>query len=448
MNALVAKLCAVLGRTDVKGIIGSLAVKAASILSAFALFTFAARVLGEEKFGQFAMFFSGASMLAVVAIFGQEMLIIRTWSEKIASGQYDLVKGGIVFGVLASLVGGGLAASAIMIYLAQTETLATILSAGAFVAIAVLLLFFSSLCRTVVSVFAGDGQRELTAFFPANVFLIVCFAIGASTTITWVINLLTLGMCAGLAVQAFLLQRTMHDELGKVLRAETRFDFDLWMPSSFRLWFASILEATNQHLDVILIGFLMDPIAAGAYFVATRLANGFASVADGFNMFATRRFPNLYYKRAGEELSSLLQTLAILIALTIGIGLLVVVLAGQWLLAIFGSEYMAFSQVLLILCLGTTAMAASGPAAPILMLTGGEGPYLKIVAISVATRILGFVALIPAFGIYGAAIATTVSLAIMAVMIGVKAKTITGLNVTVTRLFSSGTQSMPTTKEA
>ena len=443
----ISKTLAFAARREVRGVVGTMAIKALSVLSAFVLFTFAARVLGNEQFGHFAMFFSAASMLAVVAVFGQEMLVIRTWNENISKDRCDFVKGGVVFSLMISAIGGLAGAAVFALFFAITDTAVIALSAGSFVGVAVFLLFTSSLSRTVVSILTGDGQRELTAFLPANVTLIACYAFGVGISMAWVINLLTFGMIVAVAIQVYCILRVVRHSYPTLIHAPCSFDKTSWLPSSYRLWIASVLESSNQYLDVILIGFLLDPMAAGAYFVATRLANGFASVADGFNMFAMRHFPKTYYNEDTVGIAKLLHTLAILIALAVIVGLTVVAVAGHWLLMLFGPEYASYYHVLLILCVGTAAMAASGPAAPVLMLTGSEAPYLRIVALSVAIRIAGFVLLIPFFGIVGAATATMVSLVVMAVLIGLKSSSVTGLNVTATLILFPNQNSMMKVKE-
>jgi O-antigen/teichoic acid export membrane protein len=447
MKNLFAFLVSIALRPEVKGIITTILIKALSILSAFLLFTLSARVLGEEQFGQFALFFSAASMLAVAAVFGQEMLIIRIWNENTATGRMDLAKGGIVFGLLISAVGATIGATLMALTVYFLDTFAAALSAGLFVIVAVFLAFLSSLTRTVVSILMGDGQRELTAFLPAIVVLFACLALGLSLSAIWAVNLVTLGMTLAVALQIFYLLRVLRKAHTDLFKTPCVYAPELWLPSSLRLWCASMLEVSNQYLDVILIGFLLDPIAAGAYFVVTRLANGFASVADAFNMFAMRQFPEAYYKRDRAALITLLQTLAILTALAVVCGLVIVGFAGHWLLLIFGEEYVAYYHVLLILCLGSAAMAATGPAAPVLMLTGYEGSYLRVVALSVFLRIAGFLAIVPYFGIVGAAATTTLSLIVLAVLVSIKSQAATGYNVTATRILTAWSSDRMKVKE-
>jgi O-antigen/teichoic acid export membrane protein len=68
------------------------------------------------------------------------------------------------------------------------------------------------------------------------------------------------------------------------------------------------------------------------------------------------------------------------------------------------------------------------------MLTGHEGRYLCIIGLTVLIRTIGFLVLIPAFGVLGAVAATTVSFVCMAVLLRHSAKTAAGIDGSVFRL--------------
>src|SRR5260370_225806 len=69
-----------------------------------------------------------------------------------------------------------------------------------------------------------------------------------------------------------------------------------------RFWLASILEASSQYFDVVVVYWLLDRAAAGIYFAASRLANVFAMLLSALNSFAFRRLPALYFAGARAEI--------------------------------------------------------------------------------------------------------------------------------------------------
>ena len=59
--------------------------------------TLAARALGIDTFGTYSLLFSAAGMLGIAATFGQQVLVMRFWSEYLAAGRTDLLKGVLIF---------------------------------------------------------------------------------------------------------------------------------------------------------------------------------------------------------------------------------------------------------------------------------------------------------------------------------------------------------------
>ena len=112
----------------------------------------------------------------------------------------------------------------------------------------------------------------------------------------------------------------------------------------------------------------------------------------------------------------------------------VIIGAGHWMLMVFSDAYVPYYNALVTLSFGMVALAASGPSGSILMLTGHESRYLGIIGASVLLRVIGFAALIPFFGVMGAAVATTLSFFFMAVMMARSAKAMTGIDGSVLRL--------------
>jgi O-antigen/teichoic acid export membrane protein len=225
--------------------------------------------------------------------------------------------------------------------------------------------------------------------------------------------------------------RARFPEIGKL---QTSFDTPSWLSRSLKLWISNGLEASNQYADVLIIGFLMSPTVAGAYFVTTRIANAFAMATGGIYLFSIRHIPGLYYRQQLGELNALLDWVAGVTLVIIIAGSALILGGGHWLLRAFSEDYVSYYGVLALLSLGTAAVAAAGPSGPILMLTGHEGRYLSIVGGTVLLRSIGFFILIPLFGILGAVAATTISFIWMAAMLRTSARNLAGIDGSVLRL--------------
>ena len=161
---------------------------------------------------------------------------------------------------------------------------------------------------------------------------------------------------------------------------EPAYDIATWIPRSFKMWISALLDTTGQYLEVVIIGLILGPAAAGVYFVATRITNVFAMITGGIAVYATSQISALFYSSAKVELQSMLRALAIIGAILNGAALLVIILAGKLLLWAFGSIYVAAYPALIVLAIGASIGALVGPAAHVLLLTGHEGTYPRIMA--------------------------------------------------------------------
>ena len=415
------------------GMAGVVALKGAIVALNFALIFLAARVLGTEGFGTYSVVFSAAGLFCVAATFGQQMLVMRAWGEYAEGQAAGLLKGALLFSVAVCVCGAAAVAAGFFAWLDAEGNAFPAASVAAYALLMTLVLFSSHLVRSAVGVAAGDGHANLTAAAPPAAFLLLCLLAGWPTDVGTVFLVYAGGALAVLAVHAAIMRRVLRARPG-FRDAEPRFAVGTWRPRSVKLWLSSVLEASHQYLDVLIIGALMSPETAGAYFVTTRLANAFATASDALNMFSTRHIPDLFFRKRWTELAALLDSVARITALLIAGGLLLLLGGGAWLLAAFNPHYASFFPALAILSVGTAAVAAVGPSGSLLMLTGHEGRYLAVLAGSIAIRAGGFFLFIPALGITGAALSTSVSFAVMALCLNRSAITLVGLDCSVARL--------------
>ena len=375
-------------------------------------------------------------MMMVLAAFGQEMMVIRAWNEHSAAKSPGKVKGGILIGFFTCLIGGLICGSALGIFYWIMESAFLGLVVGGFVLALTMLALSAHLGRAIIGVMISDGTRDILKFIPA-IFLLgasLIFLGGFSNAEVFLIVTITITFCSIALLTLVYLK--LKQEFPEVLEAKAVVDVKEWWSTTVSLWGASLLESSNQYLDVVLLGLLLNPAAVGVYFVATRLANVFLTAASAMHSFGSKRIPHHFYHKHDSELALTLKTMAGMVSLIVIGGLLCAVLFGHWALGIFGDEYVSYYNVLIILCIGTASITTAGAAPVILMVTGYERNYLKSLSISVATRLTGFVILVPFWDIYGAALAATFSQILMALMLAKNAKRLTGLDGTVLGIIS------------
>jgi O-antigen/teichoic acid export membrane protein len=434
LSAAIGKINELRNNPAMLGMAGVFMLRIAITGSNFALISLAARALGEYRFGTYSILFSAAGLFCIVATFGQQILVMRSWNEYSSVDQQGFLKGALIFSCLTCVAGSVLVAIPFYAWFAASHAPLLSLSVTLYLVALSVVMTTSHLVRTALGVGIGDGFGNLLLVIPPILYLLFGRAYGNKAEIDTLFMLMAAGGSSAIVIHAVLMWRRIHDRLPIFMVCKAAWDLPRWRARSFKLWISNALEASNQYVDVLIIGTLMDPSVAGAYFVTTRLANAFAMATDAIHMFSTRHIPDLYYRRQFGQLDTLLDSVAgVTLAVLLG-GMIVILGCGHWLLMAFSAAYVPYYGALAVLSFGMAAVAAAGPSGSILMLTGHEGRYLSIIGATVLIRTIGFLVLIPLFGVMGAVAATTLSFVAMALMLRTSAKSVAGIDGSVLRL--------------
>lgn len=428
------RLAALWTNPSLRGMAGVFVLRITITALSFALITLAARAMPMSAFGTYSILFSAAGLFCILATVGQQLLLMRSWNEYSASRQTGLLKGALIFAALVCGAGGVLVAVPFYAWFAASQGPLVAVSVTLYLVTLSVLLTTSHLVRTAIGIGIGDGVGNLSLTVPPTIYLGWMLLTGATARLDSVFFLMAAGGIACIAWHVTAMTRLIRKKFPAFAVTPAEFDWPSWRSRSLKLWLSNSLEASNQYLDVLIVGALMSPGVAGAYFVTSRLANAFAMATDAIHMFSTRHIPDLYYHKKLAELGALLDHVAGVTLLVVVTGMVVIIGAGHWMLLVFSDAYVPYYNALVTLSFGMVALAASGPSGSILMLTGHESRYLGIIGASVLLRVIGFAALIPFFGVMGAAVATTLSFFFMAVMMARSAKAMTGIDGSVLRL--------------
>jgi O-antigen/teichoic acid export membrane protein len=427
-------LARIFGRDVTQGVVGTMALQFGGGVVSFAMFSLAARGFSAADFGHLAMWLSICQMGSVLAVLGQEMFVLRSLNEYTVAGRPDLAKGALVFSLtIVCVVPMSLAVILGSVgTLALGESRSLMATAMLFLVLGSIIALCSHIARCCVSIFLADGMRELLWRFLVVAALLTIASLHRAIRIDQFFLLASAAIGIALAIQLFAIWRALPQD---ILGARSNFRIRAWSMTSARFWASTVLETINQYFDVVLIYWLLDPVAAGAYFVASRLANMFGTVLAAVHNYATRRIPALHFAGKSDDLNHTLKLMAEVVLLCVAGGFAVIVFGAEPILGLFGPSFIAQKWTLIILATGTALSAAGGPAAAILMIAGHEGRYPLIVAANILLRFLGFAILIPILGLEGAALSTAISLAVIAIALNVLCRRWVGLDPSILILF-------------
>jgi len=233
--------------------------------------------------------------------------------------------------------------------------------------------------------------------------------------------------------QAIAIMRSLPAETRGIASAT---DMPTWTRRSLPMWAAAVLDASSQYLDVILLGLLLNPVVAGGYFVAARLANVFAMIAAGMANYSATMIASLFFRGQHPELQQSLRSVSLTVAALVAAGLLVIFAAGGLLLRIFGNSYVDQHGILMVLSIGTSVAALGGPALYVLLLTDHESLYSRVVVVGLVVRIVALVIFAPMYGAIAAAIAWSASLIATTVALNLVCRRLVGIDPSVLALFA------------
>jgi len=411
-----------------KGSAAAFVLKFSASILGFTMFALASRSMEPASFGSLAIIFNAMSFFSVVALCGQETLIVRSWNEYCGSGRPALARGVLTFGarvVLGAALLLAVTVASLWLLWDRTVSLHLVLAACAFLFMHSLMQFTGQFSRVAANVIIGETPREFLWRLFMVVAVIVYHAMDIDFGATEFLLTMAAAIFIAIALQIWRVERSIPEP---VKRAKPEYDIPAWIPRSFKMWISALLDTTGQYLEVVIIGLILGPAAAGFYFVAIRITNVFAMITGGISVYAMSQISALFYSSAKTELQNMLRALAIISAILNGTALVAIILAGKLLLWAFGSVYVSAYPALIVLAIGASIGALVGPAAHVLLLTGHEGTYPRIMASVLFVRVVLIAGLGPSLGLMGAAIAWSISTVILTLALIIACRRLVGLD--------------------
>lgn len=179
---------------------------------------------------------------------------------------------------------------------------------------------------------------------------------------------------------------------------------------------ANAINKVNYHADIILIGYLLTPVQVGYYSVAIGLTRFFWIIPQSIQKIS---YPIIseFWKEKSPSMSRLIDknikySISILLPMGLGVGLF----SKQIITIIYGEQFIHAVLPFLVLLVGTIILGIVKSIGGSLPGVGRPDLAVKKVGVSALLNVFLNVLLIPQYGILGAAIATTCSFTVEAVL--------------------------------
>ncbi|KQO45775.1 lipopolysaccharide biosynthesis protein [Methylobacterium sp. Leaf85] len=384
------------------------AIRIVAAIFAYGAQVLMARLMGRTEYGIFASIWVWIVILGHSSTLGFAQGACRFLPADQARGDLAHVRGFLIGG---AWVTGASACTVACVGLAVVWVQGTLLDgpyAGALLLAALVLPLFT--LQDFLEGVARSQNWAVLAIAPPYLLrqgLIMAAMLGVVATgapaEAWIAVACTLAATGiALAIQAWLLILRLRAVL---LSEIPRYRWRAWLRACLPIGAADLAHSAFNMIDVVILSMLMPPTAVGLYFVATRIQQFVPFVHYAASAATAQRFAFLH---ATEDIPGLKRFVRIqarlTFAATVTVGLIIVA-AGPFLLAMFGSEFEASFPLLAVLVAGNVGASLFGPGEDLLTMIDGERFGAAITLAMLAVAALLCLALVPSIGVMGAAIA-------------------------------------------
>ena len=173
--------------------------------------------------------------------------------------------------------------------------------------------------------------------------------------------------------------------------------------------FASIFRVAVLWLDVLLVGILISPAAAGIYGISTRLLQLGIAVAFAVGQVSQPMISRLLVESGKQETNALYETATAWQMVVTWPQYLVLGIFSTSILSLFGPGFTEGNAVVVVLAASAMVGSASGPADSVLLMAGKSMWSFWNTAFALGINVALNLVLIPQIGIVGAAVAWAAS---------------------------------------
>ncbi|MEQ1671001.1 MAG: flippase [Hyphomicrobium sp.] len=214
-------------------------------------------------------------------------------------------------------------------------------------------------------------------------------------------------------IQLLLINRRIAASIAKGPR---RYAFKSWLKVSLPLVLISGCELALQNTDVLVISRFMTPTDVGIYFAAGKTMALIMFVHYAVGSAVAHKFAALNARGDKEGLRAFVKDAVNWTFWPSLAGAVFILALGKPLLWCFGPQFDAGYPVMCILVVGFLFRSSMGPAEYLLNMLGEQALCATVLLAAAILNIALNFALVPSFGLIGAALATSISLVMVALM--------------------------------
>lgn len=394
------------------GSAAGLIVKVLAALSLFAMNIVVTRTVGASEAGLFFFGFTLITIVATVGRVGLDQAIVRFIATAHADGARRILRSvytkAVGWAFLATLIvalalwlSAGWLTDVLFGLTGFEPVLKNMVIAAPFIAVYIIhaqalqglkriskSMLVSSVCvptiiLTAILLFPVTSARALSEYFVI------------ASVITVVIGLIFWQQ--SVSHSSFTSSSTSNEAVG--------FSSSLLRKTCMPLWTVAIVHQVIQWSSQLMLGVWEDAQSIAFFATAQRTAMLTSFILFAVNSIAAPKFAVMYNSGDHDGLKRLALLSVKMMMLVAVPTTLFILIFPEWLMSMFGDEFVAASKALMILAMGQFINIATGSVGYLLSMTGHEAKVRDNMLVSGTLTVILGLALIPTFGVIGAAIA-------------------------------------------
>ena len=390
-----------------------------------------ARMLSAGDYGIYSLVIAWITLISLVALLGMHHAVVRFIPEYITREDGGRLRG-IIYGSLGVALSLGVAiALAGTVILLLWDRSHPIAGLNVWL-LGVWMIPLFALMRLAWNV-AVALRRVVAAFGPPQVVqpVLIVLILAGFALLGYPVVALAAVMAAGAARLLILLWQGILLKRGGLPIPATNgpvLDLRVWLAVGAPLLLFDLFSIILRQADLLMIGALMTPADAGIYGAALKTTGQTIFLLTSVNAVIAPMLSAMYAKK---DMAGLQRLLYMAVHLSFWPALLFVgalILLSNFILGLFGPEFLAARTPMIILGIGQLFNAGTGVVISLLIVTGQHKTATKVYGVSAGLYlILAFLG-IRVFGLVGAAVATAMIMALWNIWLSVLAYRRLGLH--------------------
>lgn len=384
-------------------IILGIALRFVSAGASFLVTFLVARAFGAAVSGQFALFSQTVVMFGLIAVFGNDYLLVRRIAGFVATERLDLARLSFSHAQKGVAIGAALMAVLLLLLAPQAELVGVVPAIVVLAAVALPMQAWLNICSAAVRAVHRQVQSQGLQTLQPLIMLALTFAVlalwtgppGIGLALAYIASLILAVIPAAAAshgiVRHWPVSDQRHPDSGKT--------------NSIRLGLTVAIDIAVGWFAISITGALLGTAEMGVLRVCLQIVTVFAMIASTLEGIMAPRFAAQFGVGNRTAARQTLNRSIAFLLLVGGVPLALVIVFAEPILALMGEEFRIGGDALRILCLGQLAVLAAGGAGSMVNMAGREHVSLKLALLCFVLMIPALVLLTPRLGLVGPAIA-------------------------------------------